>query len=394
MIVTFANNMTQGFQPISRPIRKSKGAGSSQPLGVPHCCPPPADLPDVMASFEGWEVRPQTPSEGEQSSKNSSKKGSPKSASKKLGGLFGSRARTSASRETSDLDEDTMYHVDTAGPERSSARSGFFRRSYNERSTSPETSIRESTRGHKFGLGGGITFGFKRSDTKKKGQTQGRIAEKKHHHGASKLSRSLGDTVTAVVLSEDRELIAACSTNKKAIVVDSSDGRIVGEFTGDAPLNAMAIGLKGQNARLIVGTFNGWIRIYHIASNREELNLQFEGSTVNCIALAANATRLAVGGKAAHILMYALSLTDEAVGMNVLFQFKTHGPNTLSLSLDAAGELLVAGGESKVVQMWAVSEAEVSAIVAGSAASLQQQNQTGAPAPPRRECRQMEKGER
>ena len=187
-----------------------------------------------MASFEGWEVRPQTPSEGEQSSKNSSKKGSPKSASKKLGGLFGSRARTSASRETSDLDEDTMYHVDTAGPERSSTRSGFFRRSYNERSTSPETSIRESTRGHKFGLGGGITFGFKRSDTKKKGQTQGRITEKKHHHGASKLSRSLGDTVTAVVLSEDRELIAACSTNKKAIVVDSSDGRIVGEFTGDA----------------------------------------------------------------------------------------------------------------------------------------------------------------
>ena len=123
--------MTQGFQPISRPIRKSKGAGSSQPLASRQnqCCPPPADLPDVMASFEGWEVRPQTPSErrllgkpGEQQSNlfelaraSASKKNDD---TKEVSRLRQPRAhKRVAASTTSDLDEAlpcTTLIVDTA----------------------------------------------------------------------------------------------------------------------------------------------------------------------------------------------------------------------------------------------------------------------------------------
>ena len=174
--------------------------------------------------------------------------------------------------------------------------------------------------------------------------------------GAAKVSKMLGDTVTSVVISEDRRLFAACSTNKKALVLDASDGSLVAEFTADGAINASAIGLSGQAARLIVGTFSGWIRVYHIQGNREEFTIQFCGGSnaINCMAIAAGATRLAVGGKAPVVLLYALSLTDELVGMNVLFTFPTHGANTLTLSLDAACSKLVAGGESKVVQLWNV----------------------------------------
>jgi len=170
------------------------------------------------------------------------------------------------------------------------------------------------------------------------------MQQQKEFTGCSKISHSLGDTVTSVVISEDRGLLAACSTNKKAVVLDAFDGRLVGEFTADGAINASAIG----RGRLIVGTFSGWIRIYHITSNREEYSLQFCGGSnaINYMAIAADATRLAVGGKAPHILLYALSLTDEAVGMNALFVFPTHGSNTLSLCLDADATKLVAGGSS------------------------------------------------
>ena len=69
------------------------------------------------------------------------------------------------------------------------------------------------------------------------------------------------------------------------------------------------------------------------------------------MALAARSTRLAVGGKSAHVLLYALSFSTQAVGMSVLYKFATNGTSTLTLSLDAAAEKLVAGGESKVVQV-------------------------------------------
>lgn len=185
-------------------------------------------------------------------------------------------------------------------------------------------------------------------------RTRGFQAE---HKGAAKFTYGLGDTVTSVVISEDMELLSASSTNKKAAVMHVSDGTVIGEFTADSGINTSVIAGSGSSARLIVGTFSGWIRVYHIASNREEHALKFgDGNAVNAMALAATYTRLAVGGKSAHILLYALSFSDQAVGMTILHSFQTDGSTTLSISLDSTAEKLVAGGESKVVQMWIIPD--------------------------------------
>lgn len=201
---------------------------------------------------------------------------------------------------------------------------------------------------------------------KQSGRGSSQAAENfKVSKGAAKLTHDLGETVTSVVISEDNELFAAGATNKKAIVMNVSDGNVIAEFTAESGINASAIGGIGREARLIVGTFSGWIRVYHIASNREEHSLKFgDGDAVFCMSLTADSTRLAVGGKSSHILLYALSFSDEAVGMRILHRFKTHGLSTLSVSLDMTGEKLVAGGESKVVQMWVFPKPGGNAVVA------------------------------
>ena len=172
--------------------------------------------------------------------------------------------------------------------------------------------------------------------------------------GAAKVMKNLGETVTSVVISEDRTLFAASAMNKKAIVARVSDGELVAEFTAESAINTSAIGGNGDEMRLVVGTFSGMIRFYHIASNREEYSAKFEqGNAINCLALASHATRLAVGGQAAHVVLYALTLSKQAgVGINILHRIPTYSASVLSLSLDADAKRLVAGGEAKVVQMW------------------------------------------
>ena len=196
--------------------------------------------------------------------------------------------------------------------------------------------------------------------------------------GAAKFTYGMGDTVTSVVISEDMEVISASSTNKKAVVMNVSDGAVIGEFTADSGINTSVIAGSGASARLIVGTFSGWIRVYHIASNREEHAVKFgDGDAINAMALAAYCTRLAVGGKSAHILLYALCFSEQDVGMNVLYSFKTDGSTTLSISLDTTAEKLVAGGESKVVQMWVIPKPGGATAMTGLAGSLGAQKQNG-----------------
>ena len=66
--------------------------------------------------------------------------------------------------------------------------------------------------------------------------------------------------------------------------------------------------------------------------------------------------------------------------MNVLYTFPTHGANTLALSLDAAAEKLVAGGESKVVQMWQIPKPRAASNalgMAGGCAPMSPQRMSG-----------------
>ena len=184
-----------------------------------------------------------------------------------------------------------------------------------------------------------------------------RVGTQRDGAGAAKVVRSLGETVTAVVLSADTLLFGACATNGKAIICHVDNGEVIAEFKAESGINAAAMGLEGDQTRLIVGTFSGWIRVYHVMSGTEEHHLRFgDGASVQAMALAAQGTRLAVGGKASHIRLYALSLNTHAVGMALLYAFKTHGNSTLSVSLDDDAKFLVAGGDSKVVQLWEVPD--------------------------------------
>ena len=175
---------------------------------------------------------------------------------------------------------------------------------------------------------------------------------------ASKVVQEMGETVTTVIISEDQKYFAAGAINKKAIVCEVITGRPIAEFTADGQITASAIGGFGSQSRLVLGTFTGMIFIYHITSNRQEHSVKFgQGEMVTCMAIGANSTRLAVAGKSVNVLLYALSLSEEAIGMNVLHTFNSESTGTLSISLDADCTTLVAGGESKIVHIWKVPDA-------------------------------------
>ena len=197
--------------------------------------------------------------------------------------------------------------------------------------------------------------------------------------GAAKFTYGMGDTVTSVVISEDMEVISASSTNKKAVVMNVSDGAVIGEFTADSGINTSVIAGSGASARLIVGHLF-WLDSRCTTSRpiARSTRVKFgDGDAINAMALAAYCTRLAVGGKSAHILLYALSFSEQDVGMNVLYSFKTDGSTTLSISLDTTAEKLVAGGESKVVQMWVIPKPGGATAMTGLAGSLVAQKQNG-----------------
>jgi hypothetical protein len=59
------------------------------------------------------------------------------------------------------------------------------------------------------------------------------------------------------------------------------------------------------------------------------------GDAVHCMALSSAGDRLAVGGKAKHIVLYGLAIANGVLATSVLCRFTVvSGGTTLSLSLD------------------------------------------------------------
>ena len=177
--------------------------------------------------------------------------------------------------------------------------------------------------------------------------------------GAAKLHRLLGETVTSVVISSDAQLFAAGAMNKTAVVCEVQTGALVCELTAEAQITATVLGGVRQHSRLIIGTMTGRVTVYHVHSSREEhRDDQMADQGITSMVLVANSTRLAVGGKSSHVLLYALSLSEDTIGMNVLHRFDTQCTTTLSVSADHRCSQLVCGGESKVVTLWQMPSLE------------------------------------
>ena len=87
--------------------------------------------------------------------------------------------------------------------------------------------------------------------------------------GASKLVRSVGDTVISVAVSDDDALLAVGSTNKKAIVYSTSTGAELASFTAKAGINAVVFSGVAAATRLLAGTFGGQVQMWSVASERQ-----------------------------------------------------------------------------------------------------------------------------
>lgn len=184
--------------------------------------------------------------------------------------------------------------------------------------------------------------------------------------GAQKSVDDFGDTVTSVCVSCDAKLFVAGGTNKKAIVYRTSNGTRLAEFTADSGINAVVCSGGMEDARLVVGTFGGWVRVYSVKGEKEEAAVKnIDGNAVHCMSFAASVQRLAVGGKGDQVGLYQLTLPGGDPGaasgggceLTLLCRFKTVGSLTTSVSLDAGATLLAAGGEACVVQLWRAASA-------------------------------------
>ena len=192
-----------------------------------------------------------------------------------------------------------------------------------------------------------------------------------------------GDTVTAVAISHDGRVYTAASTNKQAVCYSAVDGTLLAKFTAEAGINAIKCLGRGSNITIAVGTFSGNLRFYSLLEGRELLAVRFEsGSVVNCMACAVGDTRLCVGGQSGCIAVYQVDLheADEEQDLAVdalvkgtyicvrqLLTFHALGP-VLSLAMPESGQIIVAGGESKIVELWSLHEgplAEVPPVRAG-----------------------------
>ena len=100
--------------------------------------------------------------------------------------------------------------------------------------------------------------------------------------------------------------------------------------------------------------------MWHVAETRLEDEIKF-GGEVNCMAVGALGTRLAVAGKPAHVVIYALvlpppHLAAEGVAASITEITRLAPAGTVSLALSADATLLCTGGEQKIVQLWSLHD--------------------------------------
>ena len=118
--------------------------------------------------------------------------------------------------------------------------------------------------------------------------------------GVSKLDYDVGDTVSSVAVSDDDAYFAVGSMNRRAIVYATADGAQVAAFTAKAGVTAVVFSGNGAETRLLAGSFGGHICMWHVSGAKDEAEVELtfgKHDAVNCMAIGAGGTRLAVAGK-------------------------------------------------------------------------------------------------
>ena len=201
--------------------------------------------------------------------------------------------------------------------------------------------------------------------------------------GASKIEVDLGDTVISVTVSDDETMFAAGGASKKAHVFSTADGRELACFACAQPINSLLFcDIHPRRAYLLAGTFGGIINAFDVSAGRDAGSTKFGGGgdAVHAMAIGAAGTKLAVGGKSKHIIIYNVALAEggaAVLGALELTEAARVTPmgTVLALAFDSLAEVLAVGGEARVVQVWLVPGARPppapgTAAAAGAAGAL------------------------
>ena len=200
--------------------------------------------------------------------------------------------------------------------------------------------------------------------------------------GASKIEVDLGDTVISVTVSDDETMFAAGGASKKAHVFSTADGRELACFACAQPINSLLFcDIHPRRAYLLAGTFGGIINAFDVSAGRDAGSTKFGGGgdAVHAMAIGAAGTKLAVGGKSKHIIIYNVALAEggaAVLGALELTEAARVTPmgTVLALAFDSLAEVLAVGGEARVVQVWLVPGAAAAgagtAAAAGAAGAL------------------------
>ena len=180
-----------------------------------------------------------------------------------------------------------------------------------------------------------------------------------------------------------RDDVRGGRASKKAHVFSTADGRELACFACAQPINSLLFcDIHPRRAYLLAGTFGGIINAFDVSAGRDAGSTKFGGGgdAVHAMAIGAAGTKLAVGGKSKHIIIYNVALAEggaAVLGALELTEAARVTPmgTVLALAFDSLAEVLAVGGEARVVQVWLVPGARPppapgTAAAAGAAGSL------------------------
>ena len=156
--------------------------------------------------------------------------------------------------------------------------------------------------------------------------------------------------------------------NKKAIVYSTADGSEVVTFALGAAPNAVVFLNKGEHTKIGVGTFASELHFFSIAQQKELHSIKCSDvGSVNCMStcirkcasgtsLDREVVRLCAGCQSGAIFIWRLTdHVTEGIEVVELARLRALGP-VLCLGIAIDGRLLAAAGESKVCEVWALTE--------------------------------------
>ena len=190
--------------------------------------------------------------------------------------------------------------------------------------------------------------------------------------GVSKLDIDVGDTVTSLAFSDDGLVLAMGSMGKRVLLHDMVDGQQLASYQAPGAVSSLAFCLPPPNTPggiLIVGTIDCQILAIDVERRGKSpltgLVQRAPMKSLTGASVSGGGLRLALCGSEETLIVYALSASTTPEGSTAVLA-QTHrlvascvtaplAKRTLNaVTFDAASLFVAAGGDAKLVQLWAL----------------------------------------